>query len=290
MAKAAVLVDLLESLSNQPQQVIVDALVKQGSLDSLVEMKLGLVQSCQEADGFPKGELYRRRRPRGQSAFASLEHRLAYDICELYKFLDTGIVTPEIRSMFKSNADGNDDNCGETAVLKDNTNNYSPVELEADVGGSFLCPGTGGRNSGWSGLKTEMSELHGVFILFRDQVLRRVSALEQEVQHLNVTVKSQGETITALTEENNSLRQHLKPNNNFNTEITNQAQTTDSGSINIGIADCPLSMQSSDTGDQQSPLLIHESYNKFNQLEDAQNFDLFRLDIPLLATIRYLVK
>ena len=102
MAKApSCLVNVVESLSNEPRQTVVEGLLKEGSLDSLLEMRMVMLQACQQHDNFPKGELYRRRRPKGGSAFTSLEHRLANDIFELNGFLDTGIVSSEIRAMFK---------------------------------------------------------------------------------------------------------------------------------------------------------------------------------------------
>ena len=78
-------------------------------------MNLELYEKCQTIKDFPKGEFYVRRKPKWTSAYANLEQRLADDICELMSCLDTEIVIPEIRCMFKSLA---------LAVVEDYSNGY----------------------------------------------------------------------------------------------------------------------------------------------------------------------
>ena len=85
-------------------------LLKDGSVDSLTKLKLTLVEKCKEIEGFPKGEFYSRRKPKGTSTYSSLEERLTDDIAELLNFLDTEIVTPEVRNMFKMAANPVEEN------------------------------------------------------------------------------------------------------------------------------------------------------------------------------------
>lgn len=93
---------LNDELKSQPKSVIVRKLVDEGTIESLTELKIKLVEeSRQTVPNFPKGDLFTRRKPKGKSSFNSLEERLAGDIAELFILLDTFIITVEIKAMFK---------------------------------------------------------------------------------------------------------------------------------------------------------------------------------------------
>lgn len=93
---------LNDELKSQPKTVIVRKLVDEGTIESLTELKIKLVEeSRQTVPNFPKGNLFTRRKPKGKSSFNSLEERLAGDIAELFILLDTFIITVEIKAMFK---------------------------------------------------------------------------------------------------------------------------------------------------------------------------------------------
>ena len=93
---------ILQKNRNRPRSTIVEELVKFGDVDSLTKLKLKIVSRCQENESFPKVGLYSRRKLKGQSRFSSLEEWLATDICLLYEFLDSGVVTSEIKAMFNN--------------------------------------------------------------------------------------------------------------------------------------------------------------------------------------------
>ena len=103
MSCATSLVGLLDELKSQPKSVLVQKLIERGTVEALIEVKVILVKEASESvPNFPKGEMYSRRKPKGKSLFNSLEERLAKDIAEVFISLDTGIVTPDIRAMFRA--------------------------------------------------------------------------------------------------------------------------------------------------------------------------------------------
>ena len=83
---------------------------------------------CQVIPDFPEGEFYSRRKPKGASVYSNLEERLADDIFELSNCLDTGIVTAEIRNMFKPNSVIINDVPGEDSPVK---GNYTLKEISS---------------------------------------------------------------------------------------------------------------------------------------------------------------
>lgn len=98
-----------------PKAEMIHKLATSKSIDQLTTLRLAIVDRCKGIKDFPNSELYLRRKPKNSSQFSSLEERLAADICELLCCLDTNIVTPEIKAMFKhvastipNNAGGND--------------------------------------------------------------------------------------------------------------------------------------------------------------------------------------
>ena len=220
MAKpASSLANILESMCNEPQQTVVQALLREGSLDSLSEMKMVMLQACQQHDNFPKGELYRRRRPRCGSAFATLEERLANDIIELNEFLDTGIVTSEIRAMFKPDSKVCEEvvstNTVSTSVSGENTpnntsNKYqssscSPLEVGTATPLAAASPLNKSRSSGWTGLSTQLSSLHSEYLLFREKVSADILHMLDKIDDLINVVKCQDDEIASLKDVNSKL-------------------------------------------------------------------------------------
>ncbi len=108
-------------------------------VDSLTKLKLELVSKCQEIESFPKGNLYSRRKPKAQSAFSSLEERLGRDICLLCEFLDTGYVTSEIKSIFKSHGKNAQTSSSQEAPNSGTQYVYFPSEITAVTPLSFSC-------------------------------------------------------------------------------------------------------------------------------------------------------
>ncbi|CAB3981582.1 Hypothetical predicted protein [Paramuricea clavata] len=94
--------DIINEFKTQPKEVVVKKLIS--SVETLTSMKLLLAEKCQAVQGFPKGELRSRRKPKGISTSSCLEERLSGDVAELINFLETEVVTSEIRNMFDNMA------------------------------------------------------------------------------------------------------------------------------------------------------------------------------------------
>lgn len=172
---------ILEKKRNRPRSTIVEELVKLGDVDSLTKLKLKIVSKCQENESFPKGGLYSRRKPKGQSRFCSLEERLATDICLLCEFLDSGVVTSEIKNMFK-NHDDNSETSSSQEATSETQYVYSPPEVIEKTPLNSLNSSVVHRSSGWSGLKSQVATLQSGYILFRETVTLDIS----QIQKLNV--------------------------------------------------------------------------------------------------------
>ena len=105
------------------------------------------------------------------------------------KRLGSGIVTNEIRGMFKNEVDiiegaiSSNNNCGNAnicanrsgSIVNDVNARYSPAEVDLQESSTLKCPNTSSRASGWRGLKSEMADLHSVFMLFREEVVSNVA-------------------------------------------------------------------------------------------------------------------
>ena len=91
------------TFESQPKSVLVQKLIERGTVEALTELKVILVKEASESvPSVPKGEMYSRREPKGKSSFNLLEERLVEDIAGIFISLDTGIVTPDIRAVFKA--------------------------------------------------------------------------------------------------------------------------------------------------------------------------------------------
>ena len=93
---------LIKKISKQPSNDIVAELIRKGDIDSLTQFRLKLVEKGKQFETFPKGDPYTRRKLKGCSKFSTLEERLANDICEIYVYFNTGVVTIELKDMFKN--------------------------------------------------------------------------------------------------------------------------------------------------------------------------------------------
>ena len=186
---------ILADMNCHPKAAVIDELMK-GTVESLTAMKLKLYDKCRAVEDFPMGEFYTRRKPKGASAYSSLEERLADDIFELSNCLDTGIVTAEVKNMFKApNVVINDDHSEATP-----TNCvYQPEEI------SHSSADLLNRSSGWSGLRSQISSLQSGYMLFREKVTRDFTGIEKKVKDLEVIVKSQNNEIALLKQENKRL-------------------------------------------------------------------------------------
>ena len=93
---------LIKKISKQPRNDIVAELIRKGDIDSLTQFRLKLLEKGKQFETFPKGDPYTRRKPKGCSKFSTLEERLANDICEIYEYFNTGVVTMELKGMFEN--------------------------------------------------------------------------------------------------------------------------------------------------------------------------------------------
>lgn len=191
----ATLDDVIAVFKCTAKEDLVAKLVEDGSVETLTGMKIALLERCQVIEGFPRGEHYARRRPKNASAFANLEQRLADDIAELLNCLDSKVVTPEVRNMFK-----------QPVISIDDDNNKSTEKI-ATPNKSYSSPTKYQRSSGWSGMKNQVSSLESGFLLFKEKVLADIKQLQDEIKVLSAEVNNQNIEITSLKEENQHLRQ-----------------------------------------------------------------------------------
>jgi hypothetical protein len=134
MATNTSLDSLYEEWKSHPKDVIVGKCLEYGTVATLTEFKVKLSSRCQQIPSFPKGEAYVRRKPKGRSLFTSLvEERLADDIFQLLVCIDTNVVQPEVRAMFKQSEDDSETVHSITVCEDQDTNgvNFSTPILNA---------------------------------------------------------------------------------------------------------------------------------------------------------------
>ena len=186
---------IISDIKCQPKALVIGELMKE-AVDTLTSLKLKLHDQCQAIQDFPKGEFYARRKPKGMSSYSSLEERLADDIVELSNCLDTGIVSTEVKNMFKATTVvNNNDHIEVTPTNSD----YEPQEI------SSCSTGMLNRVSGWSGMKRQIASLQSGYLLLRDGVSFDIAELVNKVKDLGEIVRSQGNEIIKLKEENKRL-------------------------------------------------------------------------------------
>ena len=93
LAKMTNLSGLITECQSLPREVLVEKLLEDKDVEELTNLKLQLYEKCKYIKGFPNGEFYQRRKPKGTSSYSSLEEMLADDVYELMTCLDTEIIT-----------------------------------------------------------------------------------------------------------------------------------------------------------------------------------------------------
>ena len=181
--------EILENVNCLPKRDIVNGLLESCSVEDLTCMKMEMAEKCKCISDFPKGEFYSRRKPKGASIFSSLEERLADDIFELLKCFDTGYVGPEVKGMFKNLSDDGDD--AERSIISE-----SRISL----------PSPSVRESGWKGIKSQVTSLQSNYLIFCESTKAKISELEAEMDSLKCLVKDQQGEIETLKRENSELR------------------------------------------------------------------------------------
>ena len=167
--------DIINEFKTQPKEVVVKKLMKEGSVETLSSMKLLLAEKCQAVQGFPKGELRSRRKPKGISTSICLEERLSGDVAELLNFLETEVVTSEIQNMF--------DNMAVTLVEE----HHNTIQVNKRAPSPFIQD----RSSGWTGMKNQICCIQTEFQLFKEEVSKKLVGLEDKIEELLVIIKTQ---------------------------------------------------------------------------------------------------
>lgn len=159
-------------------------------MDSLTNLKLKLAEECRRLDGCPRGECFSRRTPKEFSTYEGLEERLANDIAELSNFLNTEIVTSELRNTFKVPV---------VSVDKHSVMNQTEKRL------SFSSPLSHERPTGWSGMKTQLSATQAELRELKENVSERFTLLEKRIEELIEVINKKDNIIYSLKQENEDL-------------------------------------------------------------------------------------
>ena len=117
------------------------------------------------------------------------------DIAELLNFLDTEIVTPEVRNMFKMAGNPVEENHANSTE-----NNMSQAYRRCS---SLSMPD---RLSGWSGVRNQISTIECELKTVDENLSRKVLLLEDQIHELQKIIKTQGDTINFLKEDNVNFR------------------------------------------------------------------------------------
>lgn len=203
---------MLEELKNNPHAVIVKRLTEHGNVETLTHLKLKLFRQGRLCKNFSKGEPFSGRKPKGKSSLQTLEERLSVDICELTGFIDSVIVTLELKNMFKPvsadehNITSNETDC-ETG--KSNTEMDKGCETPIPVASQGGLPDSGLRLSHEfcreSFVKLEVT-LHRVRETFNEDI----ALLNELVQEQGKLLEKQDKKISLLIKNNNLLKDELQ--------------------------------------------------------------------------------
>lgn len=214
---AASLVRLLGGeLKNLPKDIVVGKLIESGTVESLTELKFILVgEASDKVDGFPKSELYIRRRPREGSSFNTLEERLAHDVSELNICIDSGIVTPEIKAMFKVNESCSGEVCNSLSPLaiihSERYNNDSLNEILACNSNSSESTEMNKNNLlAERSVREHLAKIESSFMLFREHVSEEMSKLKNQLDKQAKILDLQDKQIDDLLEVNSLQKSELK--------------------------------------------------------------------------------
>ena len=198
---ASLMVMLERELKNKPMDDIVRCLAEAGSVDTLTELKIALVEeACKAVPDFPKGELYTRRKPRGRSVYATLEERLAVDIAVLFASLDTGVVTSEIKAMFKTC--GQDSQLANGEILDHLCNESITFNLRGEVNNDAA--------SVHDNYSVQLAAVQADFFLFKELVGSDISRLEKQLGKQDKLISIQDQQIADLLQLNANLQENLK--------------------------------------------------------------------------------
>jgi hypothetical protein len=189
---------LLNECQCLPRDVLVEKLIEDKDIEQLTNLKLQLYEKCKNIKGFPCGEFYQRRKPKGKSHYSSLEERLADDVYELMTCLDTEVITPEIKAMIKQNYSLVADNGNESqsALMPNNEPHNSSVIIN--------------RSSGWSGVKSKVASLEAGQVVFRERLNQEIDELSIKISNLVNVVEAQCEEINLIKVENELQREEIK--------------------------------------------------------------------------------
>lgn len=233
MANLSTIISEWQCLS---RDALVEKLVEEKNIEELTSIKLELHDKCKDINDFPRGEFYSRRKPKGSSSLGSLEERLA----ELMNCFDTGIVTNEVKALFKSD------------VAKSVTDENSQVNRESSSGinnvndASLMSPKITNRSlSGWSGLKNKLSSTESDQILFCERVLSEIMELKTKVAELDSTIQAQNAEIKQLKFENERLLR-MQPSSNNSIACNEKSITTFQQRIDHVVQDKDLIMENED--------------------------------------------
>jgi hypothetical protein len=174
---------LYEDNSTRPRKEIIIELTRNSNVDSLTQCKMKLIEKARQFSGFPKGEPYLRRQPKGRSNFATLEERLASDICELHQFFDTQMITTEVKGMFRGVSQ----------------NEESIRIFDEDVCMNDVV-GSPARLNMTPDMRSQISSLQASFMLFRDKCMDDISSLQAKVLKLECVVDEQNREILSFRE------------------------------------------------------------------------------------------
>jgi hypothetical protein len=83
------------------RDALVEKLIEDTDVQQLTNLKFQLYEKCKNIKGFPYGECYQRRKPKGTSHCSSLEGRYAEGMYELMTCVDTEVITTAIKAMIK---------------------------------------------------------------------------------------------------------------------------------------------------------------------------------------------
>lgn len=209
------MVDLVSNLSGLlaecqalPKDVLVEKLIEDKDVEQLTSIKLQLYEKCKSIKGFPNGEFYQRRKPKGRSLYSSLEERLADDVYELMTCLDTEVITPEIKAMIKKTNDSLSVDLSESQHISTPNND--------EISNSSL---TISRSSGWSGLKSKLASLEAGQIVFRENLAQEMNQLSSKVNNLMKSVELQCEEIKQLKAEKERQNEEMQQITSENKEL-----------------------------------------------------------------------
>jgi hypothetical protein len=210
MATNTSLDSLYEEWKSHPKDVIVRKFLEYGTVATLTEFKVKLTSRCQQIPNFPKGEVYARRKPIGLSLFTSLEVRLADDIFHLLVCIDTNVVQPEVRAMFKQSEDDSETVHSITVCEDQDTNgvNFSSPILNATQSQGELFSVETRLNH--KHCTDRMAGLEDDLFIFKEKVDKEIRDILAKWSQRDKLIKKQEEEIRNLKTENLKIKSRLQ--------------------------------------------------------------------------------